>query len=62
MPIVRIELLPGRSGRQKAEAAERITQLITEVLECSPESVDVIYVEIQPLDWARAGKMYSAPK
>jgi 4-oxalocrotonate tautomerase len=62
MPIVRIELSPGRTHEQKARYVDEVTRLTVEVLKCPVESVDVMFVEISPTDWAHAGTFYAKPK
>jgi 4-oxalocrotonate tautomerase len=62
MPIVRIELLPGRTHEQKAKYVEEVTKLTSDVLNCPVESIDVIFVEILPTNWAHAGKFHATPK
>lgn len=61
MPIVRVELLPGRTQDQKAQYAVEVTRLTAEILKCTPEAIDVIFTEIQPHDWAHAGQLYARP-
>lgn len=61
MPIIRVELLPGRSPEQKAQYAREVTRLTVELLKCPAESVDVIFTDIQRHDWAHAGKLFSEP-
>jgi len=62
MPIVRIELSPGRTSAQKTEFMERVTCLTSEVLHCPIESVDVVFTEIDGSNWAHAGKFYAPEK
>ncbi|MBN3815338.1 4-oxalocrotonate tautomerase [Paraburkholderia sp. Se-20369] len=62
MPIVRVELLPGRCHEQKTKYVEEVTKLTSEVLKCSVESIDVIFVEVPATEWAHAGKFYAQPK
>ncbi|MRK21906.1 4-oxalocrotonate tautomerase [Pseudomonas sp. JG-B] len=61
MPTIRIELSPGRSREQKSRYVEEITRSTAEILKCPVESVDVIFVEIPPYDWARAGQFLAPP-
>lgn len=61
MPTVRVELSPGRTHEQKTQYVEQVTRLTAEVLNCPVESVDVMFVEIPPHDWARAGKFFGKP-
>lgn len=62
MPIVRIELSPGRTREQKAKYVEEVTRLTSEVLKCSVETIDVMFVEIPPTEWAHAGRFYAQPE
>lgn len=61
MPTVRVELCNGRSQEQKAQYVKEITRLTADVLNCPPESVDVIFAEIAPENWAHGGRFYSTP-
>lgn len=61
MPIVRIELFPGRTSAQKAKFAKEVTRLSVEILGCSKESVDVLFVEVDRQDWVHAGEPYASP-
>lgn len=62
MPIVTVDLSPGRSPAQKQAFMEAVTRLAVEILNCPLESVDVIYREIPASDWAHAGKFYAQAK
>ncbi|MCX2891178.1 MULTISPECIES: 4-oxalocrotonate tautomerase [Pseudomonas] len=55
MPTVRIELSPGRSREQKIRYVEEVTRVTAEILGCKPESVDILFLEIPPHEWARGG-------
>lgn len=59
MPMITIELSPGRSHEQKREFMEKTTQLASEILKCPIESIDVVFKEIPSYDWAHAGKFYA---
>lgn len=60
MPIIRIELSPGRTPEQKATFLSELTSLTARVLKCPVESIDVLFVEIEPSNWAHGGKFYAA--
>jgi len=62
MPIVRIELSPGRTHDQKSKYVKEVTRLTSEVLKCAVETIDVVFVEIPPTDWAHGGKFYAQPE
>lgn len=57
MPIIRIELLPGRTNEQKAEYSDKVTKLTAEILLCQESQVDVIFTEISSSDWAKSGRL-----
>ena len=61
MPTLRVELFPGRTPEQKQQYMEQVTRLTSDVLKCPLESIDVIFIEIEPSDWAHAGKFYAQP-
>ncbi|WP_324658490.1 4-oxalocrotonate tautomerase [Burkholderia thailandensis] len=62
MPIVRIELSPGRSAEQKVEYVKEVTRLTSEIMKCPVDSIDVMFVEISGENWAHGGKFYARPK
>lgn len=61
MPIVRIELFPGRSAEKKAELAREVTSTLERVAGIPPEATTVIYTEVKPEEWFVAGKAYGTP-
>ena len=61
MPIIRVEMLPGRSQEIKQQFMEKLTQLTCETLNCPVEAVDIIFSEPEPSSWAHAGKFYGQP-
>ncbi|MBK5571553.1 4-oxalocrotonate tautomerase family protein [Ensifer sp. SSB1] len=61
MPIVRIELFPGRSHATKMEIASAITHALEEKAGIQPSATTVIFSEIPPSDWVVAGKPYAMP-
>lgn len=57
MPILRLEMHPGRTLDQKRAFTREVTRVVVETLNCPPESVDVVISEIAREDWAKAGKL-----
>ena len=57
MPLLHLEMLPGRTVEQKRAFAQEVTRVATETLNCPPESVDVIITEVSREHWAKAGKL-----
>ncbi|RJX27558.1 MAG: 4-oxalocrotonate tautomerase [Dethiobacter sp.] len=58
MPIVSIQLFPGRTYEMKKKAAERITDIIVEELKAKKEDVRVVYQDIDKENWCIGGKMF----
>ena len=59
MPIVRVELWPGRTLAQKREMARAITEVVCNVAHTTPDATIVIFQEIAKADWAQAGRLAS---
>lgn len=55
MPIVRVEMWPGRTHAQKAELARRITDAMVSVAHTTREATIVVFEEIAKEDWAIGG-------
>ncbi|MFK0093510.1 2-hydroxymuconate tautomerase [Pseudomonas sp. NPDC090592] len=62
MPIVRVELLTGRSQEQKNELAAALTRETSRIARCPEEHVQVIISEYDRSDWAVGGVMNSVAK
>lgn len=58
MPIVRIEMLPGRSIAQKRELARVITDAVCNIAHATPEATTILFSEYSVEDWATNGKLY----
>ncbi len=59
MPILRLEMHPGRTQDQKRAFVREATKAAVETLVCPPESVEIIITEISKESWAKAGKLKS---
>jgi 4-oxalocrotonate tautomerase len=57
MPYVTIEWYEGRSGEQKREIAESLTELLVEVGKTQREHVWIRFVDSAKADWAMAGEL-----
>jgi 4-oxalocrotonate tautomerase len=62
MPIVKVQLLPGRSKEVKAKIAAGITDVLINVADGSREHSIVLFEEISENDWAIGGELVSSPK
>lgn len=59
MPIIRIEMLPGRTVEQKREFAHAVTDLASDILGCGRDGIAVIFDEVAPHNWANGGLLES---
>ncbi len=62
MPVIKVELSAGRSQEQKQKVANDVTQSMVAHCGCTPESVHVVFVDVQPSDWAVGGTFLGQPK
>jgi 4-oxalocrotonate tautomerase len=62
MPIVRIEMWPGRTHAQKAELARRITEAVVTVAGTTPEATIIIFADVPKENWAVGGVLASDAK
>ncbi|MCY3543452.1 MAG: tautomerase family protein [Chloroflexi bacterium] len=59
MPIVRVEMWPGRTREQKAELAKVITDAINDIAGAPPEATIIVFEDVSKDDWAQSGKLAS---
>ena len=62
MPILQVELLKGRTVEQKREMARKVTDAVTETLNCPKEAVRIIIREMELENFAHAGVLRSDSK
>ena len=62
MPTYHIEMFEGRTPEQKKKLVAEVTRVTVEVLGGSAESVDIIIPEVQRVNWATGGKLWSEPR
>lgn len=62
MPIVRVEMLAGRSQQAKQEIAAEITATIARHTGSDPAHVYVMFADVAHADWAVAGRFFDPPK
>jgi 4-oxalocrotonate tautomerase len=60
MPIVRIELLQGRTPAMKNELIARVTDAVVTTLGVDQEQVRVLLYELPPEHWAVGGQTKAA--
>lgn len=59
MPVIRIEMFPGRSLEQKRAIAKSVTEAFVGASGATAESVHILYTEVERADWAVAGQLCS---
>ncbi|SFV26965.1 tautomerase family protein [Hyphomicrobium facile] len=59
MPIITVEIFPGRTNDQKRRIAKRLTDSMVEICGAKPQAVHVLFTEVDPTDWAVAGELCS---
>lgn len=61
MPVLRIEMLAGRTRGQKQELADVLTREMSRIVNCSPESIQIVFCDVARDDWAVGGRLVSEP-
>ena len=59
MPIIRVEMWPGRTHEQKVELAKAITDAVVTIAHTTPEATIVVFEDVAKENWAQAGKLAS---
>ncbi len=59
MPILRLEMHPGRTAEQKRAFVQEATRVVVETLVCPPDSVDIVITEVPRDAWAKGGVLVS---
>jgi 4-oxalocrotonate tautomerase len=57
MPIIRVEMLDGRTREQKRALARELTNTFVRVLGGKPEAVTIVLKDVEKEDWAVAGDL-----
>lgn len=55
MPIVKIDMLDGRSEEMKLSLIREVTDAVARTLNVEKEEVDIIINEVKRKDWAKGG-------
>ena len=61
MPIVRIEMLPGRSQEIKQRLTTEMTTLLARELGVDAAHIYVMFSEVAHKDWAVGGRFFAQP-
>ncbi len=57
MPIIRVEMLEGRSVAQKRELVEILTRETARITACPAEAVTVVIEDVAKENWGVAGRL-----
>lgn len=60
MPVIRVDMLTGRSIEQKSEIAEVFTRELARIAKCTEDDVQIIFNEVERTNWARDGRLIGA--
>jgi 4-oxalocrotonate tautomerase len=59
MPVIHVEMWPGRTYQQKQELAKAITDAVVKIANTTPEATIVIFNEVPKESWAQGGVLSS---
>ncbi len=59
MPVIHVEMWPGRTDAQKKELARAITDAMVSIANTTPEATIVIFSDIPKDSWAQGGVLAS---
>lgn len=58
MPVIRVEMLRGRTVEQKRKLAAAITDAMVEIAGARPEATTIFFYEVERENLARNGELY----
>ncbi|MEY3253201.1 MAG: hypothetical protein RL227_2174 [Pseudomonadota bacterium] len=61
MPLIQVSMFAGRTAEQKRAFAQALTDAAVRTIGATPESVDIIFTDVERGDWATAGRLWSDP-
>ena len=59
MPIVRVEMWPGRTHEQKQKLAKAITDAMVEIGKTTPAATLIVFEDVDKSNWAQSGILAS---
>lgn len=57
MPLIQIDMFPGRTLEQKREMTEVLTREVCRIAKCTPQDVNIIFRDVSKEDWGLAGTL-----
>ncbi len=58
MPLIRIDMFPGRTLEQKRELAEVLTREVSRIADCRPETINFIFTDVSRENWGLNGFLF----
>ena len=59
MPVIHVEMWPGRTVAQKQALTKTITEAFVKIANTTPDSTIIIFSEIAKENWAQSGVLAS---
>jgi 4-oxalocrotonate tautomerase len=59
MPVIHVEMWPGRTTAQKKQLAKAITDAVVDITKTTPEATIVIFDDVPKENWAQGGVLSS---
>ena len=59
MPVISVDLFPGRTVEKKRELIKALTDTYVQVCGGTAQAVTVLLKEVDPSDWGTAGQTYA---
>ena len=59
MPTIHVQLFAGRTVDQKRALARALTDATVATLGGKPDSIDVVFTDVEKHDWATGGELWS---
>ncbi len=59
MPMIRVEMFPGRTADQKRALVKALTEAFVSTAGGTPQGVQIVLSEVEKSDWATAGVLAS---
>ncbi len=59
MPMIRVEMFPGRTADQKRRLAKAFTDTFVEICGGKAQAVHIVFDDVSSSDWAVAGELCS---
>ena len=59
MPIIKVEMLTGRSKEQKRALVRELTKAFVDTAGGKPEGIHIVIQDIEKDNWSSGGKLYS---